>query len=204
MSLRLTSGILKGQSLLAPATEATRPTGVKTRQAVANMLAPFVEGEVVLELFAGSGAVGLEALSRGGRGAVFVENHPAALRALRENVAEAGKRALKAGVSWTPFAVVSRDVAAALADLKGHGPFGIIWADPPYKDAATWAQQLATPLFELASSEAIFGFESDLAQSDAVQQAVTAVGWDLWKQKKYGETMVTLFLRKATLEKDVT
>src|SRR4051812_25958459 len=87
--MRLTGGLDRGRRLIAPRGSATRPTAAKVREAIFNILGPAPEGSV-LDLYAGTGALGLEALSRGVRGAVFVEREHAPLAALRRNIKELG------------------------------------------------------------------------------------------------------------------
>ena len=127
--MRIIAGTWRGRALLAPAGKATRPTADRVRQALFDMLmhAPWggrevVEGALVLDAFAGTGALGLEALSRGAAEAVFFESDPAALVALRANVAAcgAGERAR----------VVAGDVLR-----QGAAPLlprTLIFLDPPY------------------------------------------------------------------------
>src|SRR6185295_5984670 len=89
MALRIVAGRWRGRRLVAPRGRDTRPTSDRVREALFSILGP-LEGERVLDLFAGSGALGLEALSRGAASATLVERAPAALRALRDNVADLG------------------------------------------------------------------------------------------------------------------
>jgi 16S rRNA (guanine966-N2)-methyltransferase len=125
--MRIVAGAWRGRSLIAPAGQATRPTADRVRQALFDMLlhAPWggrdvVDGARVLDAFAGTGAFGLEALSRGAAHATFMEQDGAALAALRGNVAacRAADRA----------AVLAVDVLAAPAGE----PCGLVFLDPPY------------------------------------------------------------------------
>ena len=122
--MRVTGGLDRGRKLKAPKGLKTRPTASKVREAVFNILGPAPEADV-LDLFAGTGSLGIEALSRGAAHAVFVERDPRALSALRRNLAELGfaDRSL----------VVGREVQAALADLAAAGKrFAWVFVDPPY------------------------------------------------------------------------
>jgi len=121
--MRIVAGLAKGRRLADPA-GATRPTSDRAREALFNSLAPLVhlDGARVLDLFAGTGAVGLEALSRGAAEAVFVESDRAAAEVLRRNLATVG---LPGG------RVVRRPVAAFLAE-PAPTPFDLVFADPPY------------------------------------------------------------------------
>ena len=96
--MRIIAGALKGRRL-APVQGRIRPTAAKVREAVFNILGPAVGGVRVLDLFAGTGALGIEALSRGATEAVFVEDHPGALKVLRRNLEDLGL--LERSVVWT-------------------------------------------------------------------------------------------------------
>jgi 16S rRNA (guanine(966)-N(2))-methyltransferase RsmD len=118
---------VKGRRLKTPAGHATRPTGARVRQTLFDILAPEIPGCRFLDAFAGSGAVGLEALSRGAAQVVLVESNPAAAAALRDNVralASAGGEAR----------VFRQDARVALAGLADEGAtFDVIYLDPPYE-----------------------------------------------------------------------
>jgi 16S rRNA (guanine966-N2)-methyltransferase len=125
--MRIVAGAWRGRVLAAPSGQATRPTADRVRQALFDMLmhAPWggrdvLEGARVLDGFAGTGALGLEALSRGAGFATFIEQDAAALRALRRNVAGCGAEPRSA--------VLAADVLAAPAGQ----PCGLVFLDPPY------------------------------------------------------------------------
>lgn len=121
--MKMTGGSLKNRTIKAPKGVKTRPTSEKVRQIVFNIVQDKVEGAVFLDLFAGSGALGMEALSRGAKKAVFVEKDFLAIKTLREN--------LKA-LQLTPFAtVLAGDVFLLSKHLKGTS-FDLIYIDPPY------------------------------------------------------------------------
>lgn len=122
--MRIVAGLAKGRRLAPPA-EGTRPTSDRAREALFNSLAALleIEGARVLDLFAGTGAVGLEALSRGAITAVLVDSGRAAADVLRRNVDAVG----------LPGAVIHRKPAASyLAGTAADGPFDVVFADPPY------------------------------------------------------------------------
>lgn len=130
--MRIVSGALRGRPLVAPKGHSTRPTSERTRQAVFNVLqhaawAPDLEGARVIDLFAGSGAMGLEALSRGAAFARFVERDDPAVAALRANLAS---------LSLTDRAAIDRRDANRLgAHAPGAPAFDLAFVDPPYGDA---------------------------------------------------------------------
>lgn len=121
--MRIVGGLAKGRRLAAPA-RGTRPTSDRTREALFNSLAGLVDidGARVLDLYAGTGAVGLEALSRGAVEAVFVESGRTALAVLRRNIAIVGLPGAR---------VVDRPVSGYLA-APPAATFDIVFADPPY------------------------------------------------------------------------
>jgi 16S rRNA (guanine966-N2)-methyltransferase len=126
--MRIIAGEWRGRRLAAPAGDATRPTGDRTRETLFNMLASRVgsfEGLSVADLFAGSGALGLEALSRGAASCLFVEQDPAAVKAIRANIDTLGARA-------------RADVRAGSVMSLGPAkqPHDLILLDPPYGTGA--------------------------------------------------------------------
>src|SRR3954467_15650634 len=130
--MRIISGQWRGRRLVAPAGNATRPTSDRVREALFSILGA-LDGERVLDLFAGSGALGLEALSRGAASATFVERAPAALRVLRDNVADLGASA----------EVVAADARAHLRAARAQGAqYDLVFLDPPYRTAATFGREL--------------------------------------------------------------
>lgn len=123
--MRITSGKARGISLKSPKGDATRPATDAARQAIFSSLGDAVEGSDVLDLFAGTGSYGLEALSRGAKSAVFIESSRQALAALRENLG-----AVKKALGQTDAAVSSVD-AFRFANTSGKD-FDFVFADPPY------------------------------------------------------------------------
>lgn len=125
--MRVIAGTLGGRRLVAPRGLATRPTTDRVREALFSALAS-VSGARVLDLYSGTGALGIEALSRGAAAAVFVESARPAVAALRANLTALG---LGGGVAR----VLSEPVARAAARLVAAGePFDLVFADPPYDD----------------------------------------------------------------------
>jgi 16S rRNA (guanine(966)-N(2))-methyltransferase RsmD len=135
--MRVIAGEFRSRRLTAPAGAATRPTSDKLRETLFNVLAPRIEGAALLDLYAGSGAVGIEALSRGAARVTFVENSPSALAALRANVAELG---LRNGVR-----IQGGNVSAFLRrGYTGDVPkFDLIFLDPPWDDAKEYESTLS-------------------------------------------------------------
>ncbi|WP_026922380.1 16S rRNA (guanine(966)-N(2))-methyltransferase RsmD [Glycomyces arizonensis] len=121
---RIIAGALKGRRLATPSGDRTRPTSDRVREALFNSLAPGgdLEGLRFADLYAGSGAVGIEALSRGAAHALFVESHAQTAKLLRRNIADLG---------IADAHVISAPVEKALASGAAE-PYDIVFADPPY------------------------------------------------------------------------
>jgi 16S rRNA (guanine(966)-N(2))-methyltransferase RsmD len=134
--MRVIAGTYRSRSLIAPKGMDTRPTSDRLRETLFNVLAPRIEGAVFLDLYAGSGAVGIEAISRGAREAIFVENAEPALKAIRQNLAILGIKG--------SYAIESRSATAALKRLTSAGrQANIIFLDPPYASTNDYEATLA-------------------------------------------------------------
>jgi len=131
--MRIIAGEYRSRTLEAPPGLATRPTSDRLRETLFNVLAPRMGGSAFLDLYAGSGAVGMEALSRGAASVVFVERAGAALKVLRANLARLG---LTAG-----FRVQTGSVGAYLRRPAAEG-FDLVFLDPPYDAAEEYAATL--------------------------------------------------------------
>jgi 16S rRNA (guanine966-N2)-methyltransferase len=169
--MRVVAGEAKGRRLQAPKGEATRPTSDRVREAIFDVLGSLggVAGNSVADLFAGSGALAIEALSRGASHAVLVDHSPAAVAAIRANLAATG---------LAERAEVVRDDVARWAERAV--PVGVVLCDPPYA-FSDWAPLLAWlwPLCDLAV------FESAGAIDPGER-------WRVLKEKRYGGTVVTV------------
>jgi 16S rRNA (guanine966-N2)-methyltransferase len=146
--VRVVAGEYKGRRLVAPRGTRTRPTADRVREALFSMLGD-VSGARVLDLYAGSGALGIEALSRGAESAVFVERDRAALAALDRNLEATG----------APGAVRRQDVTRFLA--RPEGAFDLVFCDPPYDVAPAAADALAEALPAITADNARVVTESD-------------------------------------------
>ena len=133
--MRVIAGRLRRRTLDAPPGMATRPTSDRLRETLFNVLAPRTEGARFLDLYAGSGAVGIEALSRGAQRVVFVEKAPAALKVLRANLEGLGIR--------DGFSVQAGPVGTFLKRARsGEGGFDVVFLDPPYEAEGEYAATL--------------------------------------------------------------
>lgn len=132
--MRIIAGEFRGRRLKAPTWDGLRPTSDKLRETLFNILAPRVEGARVVDGYAGTGAVGLEALSRGAAHVTFVEKNPRAAALIEENAAACG---LKQG-----YTIERGDLVSALRRLPADARFDLILLDPPY-DADNLSEALA-------------------------------------------------------------
>jgi 16S rRNA (guanine966-N2)-methyltransferase len=132
--VRIIAGEFRSRTLKAPPGMATRPTSDRLRETIFNVLAPRIRGAVFMDLYAGSGAVGIEALSRGAAEVVFVERAPAALRILNSNLAGLG--------ITCRFRVDASAVSPALRRMRVESPFDLVYLDPPFDLEAEYASSL--------------------------------------------------------------
>lgn len=171
--MRIISGSRKGHTIHAPRGSETRPTSDRVRENVFNLLGP-VDGASVLDLFAGSGAMGLEALSRGAARAVFVESDRDAVRAIERNL---DKLRLKA-------TVLERDALAVLAAERTK--YDLVFVDPPYGMYPDLEPQLARYLPRVLGDDGVVVLETD-ARAQSTLPFVERTS------RKYGQTRVTVY-----------
>jgi 16S rRNA (guanine(966)-N(2))-methyltransferase RsmD len=122
--VRVIAGRLKGSTIRTPPGDAVRPTYDRVRESLFSIVEPYIRGAAVLDLFAGSGSLGIESLSRGASSAAFVESDPAVLAIVRGNVERLGLS--------RQCRLVRSDALAALARGVPGGPFDVVFVDPPY------------------------------------------------------------------------
>ena len=143
--MRIVAGLAKGRRITAPPGDEVRPTADRVREALFSSLQSRLPDARVLDLYAGSGALGLEALSRGAAHATLVERDRRTLAVLRANVEVVG----------LPGAVVLPvDVASALAGPLPGGPFDLVFADPPYRTSATEVDRMLVALLDHLAPDA--------------------------------------------------
>ena len=189
--MRIVGGSFKGRTLAGPRSQSIRPTTDRTREALFNILAhgyaDALEGKRVLDLFAGTGAVGLEALSRGARFALFVEQSAEGRGLLRSNIEKLGVQGRSK--------VYRRD-AAALGAIGTIEPFDLVFADPPYGQglgeralaaarAGGWLRRGALVLLE--------------ERADAEPQPGSGV--ELLETRSFGDTAIRFYLYGSTDKK---
>ena len=184
--MRIVAGSLGGRVLRAPPGHTTRPTSEKVREAIFAIIGD-VTGAAVLDLFAGSGALGLEALSRGAAHATFVDAGKPALTALRGNLAALGVGADRA-------TVVTGDAVAAAARVRPAGAtaWRLVLVDPPYASDLAQRAVGALPAAHLAD-DAVVVIEHDHrhAPPDTIGSLLRT------DQRRYGDTHVSFYRRTS-------
>ena len=185
--MRLTGGEHRGRTLVVPG-EGTRPTQDKVRAATFSALAAHVSGSLALDLFAGTGAMGFEAWSRGAERVDWVENGKQALRALRKNL-----DALK--VPDTAGRIIAADVFRLLAAPCAGAGYDLVFADPPYAEASEkcWVERIAESLRRNGwiKPGGIFVFETE-----GKAEPPTLEGWRFARDKTYGAARVWIWVRE--------
>lgn len=190
--MRIIAGSARGVRL-AEVPSGVRPTGDRVREGVFNSLGQFFDGGEVLDLYAGTGALGIEALSRGCERAVFVERDGRAVSTIRENLRRAG---------FEGRAEVVRSGVERLLERRAeedyNGRFRLIFADPPYRIAP---DELEGVLERLGSALALGG--RAVIESGVAHQALPAgnTGIERESSRRYGDTVVTTFGRVHDTER---
>jgi 16S rRNA (guanine966-N2)-methyltransferase len=174
---RIVAGAAGGRRLAVPP-KGTRPTADRVREALFSMLGP-LDGVAVLDPFAGSGALAIEALSRGAASALLVDRDPRAVAVARGNLEALGLR--------PPEAVVVRGTAvAALRTARERGDkYGLVLLDPPYRHAAAVVSELGELLPDVLAAGARVVVESD-------RRAVPELALPLDRERRYGDTIVRI------------
>ncbi len=191
--MRIVGGSARGRKIMAPRGRATRPTLDHIREALFNILGARVEGAHVLDLFAGTGAMGIEALSRGAEHCVFVESSPAALKLITSNLKDLDL-ADRATIS-------SGDVFRQATRLRRRGEiFDIAIAAPPYRLIATDAGEARLLRFmgDLSDSGVLSPEACAVIEQAAAPNwsGAIAAPWTLLDRRRYGGTALTLLVRK--------
>lgn len=183
--MRVIAGRLRGRRLTAPRGRSqTRPTSDRVREATFSMLGE-LGGVVALDLFAGTGALGIEALSRGAERVVFVECDAAALTALETNLGQLGLAAPEAEVRAT-------DARAALRAARRRGEtYDLVFVDPPYGQARRLGDELSALLPALLAPRARVVVESD-------RRAPAELPLGVVRQRRYGDTTITIHRHSTT------
>jgi 16S rRNA (guanine966-N2)-methyltransferase len=175
--MRVIAGQWGGRRLQAPRGDATRPTSDRVREALFSVLGDRVDGSRVLDLFAGSGALGIEALSRGAGSVAFVDSAPAAIRALRANLDALGAERVE---------VRRQDARRYLAGASAAArEYDLVFLDPPYRLAGRLGGELSAILPSVLAPGAAVVAESD-------RRTPLDLDLPLHDERRYGDTLIRI------------
>jgi 16S rRNA (guanine(966)-N(2))-methyltransferase RsmD len=181
--MRIISGTSKGKRLATPKSQALRPTSDRVKESIFNILGGVVEGKVVLDLFAGTGNLGIEALSRGAQKTFFVEKGSAAIRLIKKNLYQCR--------FMGHIEIIPKDVNRAIGILYQRGEiFDLIMMDPPYQKGLIQRTLDKLQSHKIYHNDTILMIEHDRREplptiSDA---------WKLIRQRRIGDTVVSFLM----------
>ena len=178
--MRIISGTSKGRKLLTPKKYSVRPTSDRVKESLFNILGSEVEGKVVLDLFAGTGNLGIEALSRGAKRVIFVEKGWQALRLIQTNLNQFGL--------GDRSEILPKDVNRAIGILKQRGEcFDLILMDPPYEKGLIQRTLMKLNSHQIYHGDSILVIEHD--RREPLPHILD--GWNLVRQQKIGDTLLS-------------
>jgi 16S rRNA (guanine966-N2)-methyltransferase len=178
--MRIISGTSKGRKLVTPRSHSVRPTSDRVKESIFNILRGEIEGNRVLDLFAGTGNLGIEALSRGAEKAIFVEKRRQATRLIQKNLAQFGLK--------DRSEILSKDANRAIGILKQRGEsFDLILMDPPYEKG------LIQKTLRKLNSHPVYCGNSTLVIEHHRREPLPLIieGWDLIRQQRIGDTLIS-------------
>ncbi len=176
--MRIIAGKYRGRTLASFKGEGIRPTSDRVKESLFQILMPRLAGARVLDLFCGSGALGIECLSRGASEAHFNDVSRESLALLRKNLAGVNER----------YSVTCRDFRSCL--LSAEGKFGVILSDPPYKE------DFLPEICSLAARRGLLGGDGILVH-ESEREEETPAGFDCFDVRRYGRTKVYFLREKA-------
>jgi 16S rRNA (guanine966-N2)-methyltransferase len=182
--VRIIAGEFRGRRLISPRGRSIRPTADRVREAIFNIISMHLAGARVLDLYAGTGALGLEALSRGAAAAVFVDQNAAAVRLIHENVRLCGVQD-RTRVIHQP---ISQALKILAARRGGTQLFDVVFLDPPYGKGLIQAVLIELAQLGIAAPECLIIAEHH--ESEGLP--MTGGGWLKFRERQYGETVVSL------------
>jgi 16S rRNA (guanine966-N2)-methyltransferase len=183
--MRIVAGRFRGRPLAAPRGLATRPTIDRAREALFQILGP-LDGAMTVDFYAGTGALGIEALSRGARHAVLVEADRSAIVAIRKNIERLGIA--------EEATIIARPVERCGAELARFAPIDLVLADPPWKDSGPAAVLVARTVQELLSDDArlVLGHPSQ-----EPVELPAELGFERVDIRKYGGSGLSFFSKST-------
>ncbi|MBP6217047.1 MAG: RsmD family RNA methyltransferase [Oligoflexales bacterium] len=202
--MKIGLGFLRGMALRTPSGQSTRPTSSRVRESLVHLLGADLEDVTFVDFFAGSGSVGLQMLSSGAQGCLFVETDKQAEKALKENIKNAVLRFKKQDIDPHPIKVISKDIThLQRSEMKSLLPKHsklMFWADPPYDEGVAIIENLLGVL-SFVEEETIFLCELSSKQLQAHEArhgdaCFSRGGWECLKRKKYGDTAILIWRKK--------
>ena len=185
--MRIVAGRLKGMKLTEKVSDSTRPTSDKLREAIFSMLYSRVdlEDSYVADLYAGTGALGLEAFSRGAQHIVFVETDKKAINAINENIDEVKKRE---EILDETFEILRTPVLTFVKNDGKFGAYDIVFADPPY------AHDIETELLSIVAKNGLLVYETSAEQLEIAEKTLSSheLVKELLVSKKFGSSAVII------------
>ena len=185
--MHIGGGVVKRRRLRALPGQQVRPTSGLVRQALFNVLRGLLEDAIFVDLFAGTGSVGLEALSHGARQVYFVDNEPRALQVLGANIAHCAMTA--------QTTIINGTLPQALRNLVGSVQVDVLFLDPPY------VSDLGVQTLKVVGAGRLLGPHSVVVWQHAVRRPVPALLADLslWQSRRYGNTQLSFYMLSAGL-----
>lgn len=183
--MRIIAGAFRRRRLQTPNSAGIRPTSDRVREAVFSMIAEHVPDARVLDLFAGTGALGLEALSRGARFCCFVDNGAEALRLVRANILLCSAQ--------DRSRIIAGTVASALRRLESENePFDLVFLDPPYGKG--YVEETLHIIGPVAGAGALVIAERHVKD---LHQPISDPAWQEDRERRYGDTLISIYSRPA-------
>ena len=190
--MRIISGTSKGRRLVTPRGQALRPTSDRVKESIFNILGGEVEGKSVLDLFAGTGSLGIEALSRGAKKVLFVEKSRQAIRLIQKNLLQCSMD----GQSE----ILPKDVNRAIGILDQRGEsFGLILMDPPYVKGLIQKTLLKMQRHKIHRDDSILVIEHDRREP----LPKTIEGWNLIRERAIGDTIISFLTPRLSTDRQI-
>jgi 16S rRNA (guanine966-N2)-methyltransferase len=184
--MRIISGTSKGRKLVTPKNHSLRPTSDRVKESLFNMLRDEIEGKTVLDLFAGTGNLGIEALSRGAKKAIFVEKERQALRLIQKNLIQFGLEGRSE--------ILPKDVNRAIGLLKQRGEsFDLILMDPPYEKGLIQETLMKLNFHQIYHGDSILVIEHN--RREPLPHLLE--GWNLIRRRRIGDTVLSLLAHQG-------
>ena len=193
--MKIFSGELRGLVISAPQGSKTRPTSSRVREAAMNIVFSRYKRPIFYDFFSGSGAMGLEAISRGAKGCLLIEKDLDAFKCLSQNTQKAMERLKGSYLEPEFITLLQQDVKKSIKFLRHYKPADIVWADPPYAVTLEWLDFFSKYLDDITSQDAMFLMEMDLK---TVPHAILNIAsWQQVATKRYGSISIVVWQKKG-------